>query len=291
ADLPRMREAGMSGAVFSVATNPFRRAGRRPEVLFANLADLRAGLEAAQGVTVVADHAGWAAARAAGRFGCFLAVQGANAFSSAADLGRIPGDVVTRVTLVHLTDSALGSTSSPLRLGRDRGLTTAGAEFVAAANQQRILVDLAHASRATFWAALDAHDPHLPPIVSHTGIWGAQPSWRNVDDDQIAAVADRGGVVGVMYHRGFLGRPSWRVGAEAVVRHLEHAIRVGGTDVAVLGSDWDGMIVTPRDMPTASELPVLVGAMLERGWAPERVRKVVGANYLRVMEAVRPGTA
>jgi membrane dipeptidase len=79
------------------------------------------------------------------------------------------------------------------------------------------------------------------------------------------------------------------VGAEAIVRHLEHAIAVGGEDVAVLGSDWDGLIVTPRDMPTARELPVLVQRMLARGWTEERVAKVLGGNYLRVMAEVRPG--
>ena len=290
ADVPRMREAGMSGAVFSIATNPFRASGRRAEAFGTNLPRLRAALEQDNQVQVVATAGDWRAARAAGRFACFLAVQGGNAFTSASDLDAIPGDIVTRVTLVHLTDSGLGATSSPLGRAerRGRGLTAAGAEFVSALNERRILVDLAHASRPTFWAALDIHDRDLPPIVSHTGVWAMRPSWRNVDDDQIRAVAGRGGVVGVMYHRGFLGKPFWRVGAEDVVRHLEHLVRVGGEDVACLGSDWDGMIVTPRDMPTASELPVLVDHMLRRGWPEPRIAKVLGANYLRVMEAVRP---
>jgi membrane dipeptidase len=112
-------------------------------------------------------------------------------------------------------------------------------------------------------------------------------SWRNVDDEQIRAIADRGGVVGIMYHRGFLGRPFWTVGAEAIVRHLEHAIAVGGEDVAALGSDWDGMIVTPRDMPTCLELPVLVEHMLDRRWPEARIRKVLGTNALRVIGTVQ----
>ena len=160
--------------------------------------------------------------------------------------------------------------------------------MVEALNARRILVDLAHASRATFFGALDAHDPTLPPVVTHTGVSGVQPSWRNLDDDQIRAIADRGGMIGIMYHRGFLGRPAHRVGAEAIVRHLEHAIAVGGEDVAALGSDWDGLIVTPRDMPTALELPVLVDRMLARGWADDRIRRVMGQNALRRITAARP---
>jgi membrane dipeptidase len=289
ADVPRMREAGMAGAVFSIATNPFRLSARRSAAFGANLVRLRSALERDADVRVVSTAGEWRAARAEGRFGCFLAVQGGNAFMSPADLEGPAGETVTRVTLVHLTDSGLGATSSPLGSRRTaRTLTAAGADFVAACNQRRILVDLAHASRPTFWAALDVHERDLPPIVSHTGVWAMRPSWRNVDDDQIRAIAGRGGVVGVMYHRGFLGKPSWRVGAEDVVRHLEHLIRVGGEDVACLGSDWDGMIVTPRDMPTAAELPVLVDHLLRRSWPEGRIAKVLGANYLRVMSTARP---
>jgi membrane dipeptidase len=276
ADLPRLAAAGLSGVVLSVATNPLRPAGGRTATLLANLSRLRAvlarpGAAGAGGLTV------------------YLAVQGGNAFDSADDVRSVPDGALLRVTLMHLTDSALGATSSPLGRSRGRGgLTAAGRALVGVLNERRILVDLAHASKPTFWQALDVHDPELPPVVSHTGVAGVQPSWRNLDDDQIRAVADRGGVVGIMYHRGFLGRPARRVGAEAIVRHLEHAITVGGEDVAALGSDWDGMIVTPRDMPTALDLPVLVDRMLARNWPEDRIRRVLGANALRLIAATRP---
>jgi membrane dipeptidase len=285
ADLPRLRAAGLSAVVLSIATNPARRRGTRTPVLLANLDRLQGKASAA----VIADLAGYRRARAQGRLAVFLAVQGGNAFDSAQDVRLVPDGALLRVTLMHLTDSALGATSSPLGRSRGRGgLTAAGRAMVEVLNERRILVDLAHASRATFFGALAAHDPALPPVVTHTGVSGVLPSWRNLDDDQIRAVADRGGVVGIMYHRGFLGRPARRVGAEAVVRHLEHAIDVGGEDVAALGSDWDGMIVTPRDMPTALELPVLVDRMLARGWPVDRITRVLGGNALRLIAAIRP---
>ena len=287
ADLPRMREAGLAGAVLSVATNPFRRAPRRTDVLLANLDRLRRTLAGYPDVEVVSGATSWRRARSARRLGCFLAVQGGNAIGRVEDLARLPEDVV-RVTLVHLTDSAVGATSSPLARRRMGGLTPFGRALVEALDDQSVLVDLAHVSRTGFWDAFDVHADGRPLIVSHTGLWGVQPSWRNLTDDQVRGIALTGGVVGVMYHRGFLGRPSWKVGAEAVVRHLEHAIAVGGEEVAALGSDWDGMIVPPRDMPTVSELPVLVDHMLRRGWRPERVARVLGGNWLRVVEAIRP---
>ena len=287
ADLPRMREAGMTGVVMSVATNPFRPARRRTEVLVANLARLRRTLEAEGGVAVVAGHAGYRAARVAGRLACFLAVQGANAWSRPEDVARTPD--VTRATLVHLTDSPLGASSSPLGRSRGRaGLTDLGRDYVAALNQARVLVDLAHVSRPGFWDALAAHDPDLPPVVSHTGVAGVRASWRNLDDDQIRAVAGRGGVVGIMFHRGFLGRPPWRVTADGVVAHLSHLIAVGGEDVAALGSDYDGMIVPPPGLRTVLGLPHLVERMEAAGFSEARLDRILGSNWLRVLEAARP---
>jgi membrane dipeptidase len=289
ADLPRMREAGMAGAVMSVATNPFRRAGRRTAVLVANLARLRRALEADPHTAVVTDHAGYRAARAEGRLACFLGVQGANAWSRPEDVARTPA--VIRATLVHLTDSPIGATSSPLGRSRGRaGLTPLGRDYVAALNDARVLVDLAHISRPGFWDALDAHHRDLPSVVSHTGVCGVHPSWRNLDDDQIRAVADRGGVVGVMFHRAFLGRPPWRVTAGAVVAHLAHLIAVGGEDVAALGSDYDGMIVPPRDLRTVLQLPALVDQMLAAGFSEDRIARVLGGNHLRVLRTVRPAS-
>jgi membrane dipeptidase len=238
-------------------------------------------------VAVVRDHAGYRAARADGRLACFMAVQGANAWSRPEDVARTPQ--VTRATLVHLTDSPLGATSSPLGRSRGRaGLTDLGRDYVTALNEARVLVDLAHISRRGLWDALDAHDPDLPPVVSHTGVCGVRPSWRNLDDDQIRAVAGRGGVIGIMFHRGFLGRPSWQVTADAVVAHLAHLVAVGGEDVAALGSDYDGMIVPPRELRTVLGLSVLVDHMLAAGFSEDRVGKVLGLNYLRLVATIRP---
>jgi len=275
ADLPRLRAAGLSGVVLSIATNPARRAGTRTATLLRNLARLQADVRRDR-------------SRGGDGMAVYLAVQGGNAFDSAEDVRLVPDGELLRVTLMHLTDSTLGATSSPLGRSRGRGgLTAAGRAMVEVLNERRILVDLAHASKPTFREALDAHDRSLPPVVTHTGVSGVRPSWRNLDDDQIRAVAGRGGVVGILYHRGFLDRPARRVGAETIVRHLEHAIAVGGEGVAALGSDWDGLIVTPRDMPTALELPVLVDRMLARKWPEDRIRRVLGANALRVIAAAR----
>src|SRR5207253_268524 len=132
------------------------------------------------GVAVVSDVAGYRRARAEGRMACFLAVQGGNAVD-AEDVASLP-EVVSRVTVVHLTRSALGSPARPGPLSR-HGLTPAGRAYVEALDARRIVVDLAHVNGPGFWDALAAHDPSAPVIVSHTGVRGVHDVWRNIDDD------------------------------------------------------------------------------------------------------------
>ena len=75
--------------------------------------------------------------------------------------------------------------------------------------------------------------------------------------------------------------------AETIVDHLAHIVEVVGDDFASLGSDWDGAIVPPRDLPTCLELPRLVECMLGRGWSSERIQKILGGNFLRALATLR----
>jgi membrane dipeptidase len=290
-DLPRLREARVTGAIWVITTNPWRDAVTRARVFELNLARLAAVLAACPGdVAIVRSAAEYRAAVAAGKHAAWIGVQGGNAFEH--DLGlldRVPDGWIVRVTVVHLSTSAFGATSAPSlrRTRRENGLTDLGREFVRRLDEKKIFVDLAHIHRAAFFDAVDAHDKSKPLIVTHTGVAGVHRHWRNLDDDQLRAVADTGGTVGVMYHVPFLGEPIGAGRASAIVDHLDHIVRTVGEDFASLGSDWDGAIVTPRDMPTCLELPRLVQIMLDRGWSADRVRKILGANFLRALAHLR----
>jgi len=285
-DLPRIREAGITGAVWSITKNPFRRRARRADVFAENLVRLREILAGcADDVALVRTRADYDRARRAGRHAACIGIQGGNALDAGGD---VPDDVV-RVTLVHLTSSTIGDTSSPLaRLGgRPTGLTPLGREYVARLNARRVFVDLAHISRAAFFDAVDVHDRTQPLMVSHTGVSGVRPHWRNVDDAQLRAVAETGGVVGVIYERGFLAAGS-PVTADAIAEHVAHIVRVAGEDTPALGSDWDGMITPPADLPSCLELPRVVERMLRRRLSPATIQKVLGGNFLRALATLRP---
>jgi membrane dipeptidase len=288
-DFPRVLEAQLSGAVWIVTTNPWRSAAGRTRTLLRNLDALR-GLVAsvADQLALVCSAAEYRQARAQGKHAAFVGIQGGNALDAGPEaIELLPERLVLLVTLVHLTSSRLGRTSSPLGVGGADGLSARGQELVRRLDSARIFVDLAHGSRRTFFDAVAAHDRSLPLLVSHTGVCGVTPHWRNLDDEQLRAVADTGGVVGVIYQAEFLGDP-WAHGrAGSIVAHLAHIVDTIGEDHAALGSDWDGAITTPEDMPSCLELPRLVALMLERGWSPGRVQKILGGNALRAIAALR----
>ena len=112
-------------------------------------------------------------------------------------------------------------------------------------------------------------------------------AYEHLDDEQLHAIADTGGTVGVIYHASFLGQPGVGDRATAVIDHLAHIVDVIGDDHASLGSDWDGAITPPRDLRTPLELPRLVEGMLRRGWTAERICKILGGNFLRSVAALR----
>ena len=285
ADLPRLREAQVSGAVWIVTTNPLRRAARRATTLAGNLRRLQGILGARDDVALVSSAADYRAARAAGRHAAWIGVQGGTAFDGDPDAVARAAGAVVLVTIVHLTSSHLGRTSAPG--GGDGPLADDGRALVAELNRHRILMDLAHINRRGFFDALAVHDRSQPAVVSHTGVTGVHPHWRNVDDEQLRAIADLGGTIGIIYEPTFLGDPKWRGRAARIVDHLRHVVETVGDDFASLGSDWDGAIVTPRDMPTCLELPRLVQLMLERGFTAERIGKILGGNWLRVVAHTR----
>ncbi len=288
-DIPRLRDVGIGSATWVITTNPLRSARGRRSAFAKNLPRLEALLAAhPSDVEIVRTYDEYRACRMRGRHAAFIGIQGGNAVDFDIEtLELLVPQRVLRVTLVHLYSSKLGTSSAPASNIHRHALSDFGASTVEFLNHHRIFVDLAHISREGFRLALERHDSKLPPIVTHTGVCGAYEHWRNLEDWQIRAIASRGGVIGVMFHTPFLVNGLRRGPLSAIVDHLEHVIQVGGEHAPALGSDWDGAIITPRDMPTCLELPRLVQEMLNRGWTESRIRNVLGENFLRSLRDLR----
>src|SRR5262249_32433165 len=131
---------------------------------------------------------------------------------------------------------------------------------VRACTDAGLLADVAHASKKTFWDMLEVSS--TPPFSSHSGADGVHPHPRNLDDDQIRALAARGGIVGVIFVAAYLGGAFCTL--ERVADHIEHVARVGGDDCVALGSDFDGFMPLPRGLRDAADLPRLTELLWRR---------------------------
>lgn len=289
ADLPRLEAASIDGALWILTTNPFRSARNRLRALVKNFEVLSAELYRPEAnAKIVRTYAEYVAARGTGHHAAFLGIQGANALSDEASASVFPLERLLLVTLMHLTDSDLGHSSSPLRFGERHGLSPRGRALIFELESRGVWLDLAHASKATFWDAVTAHDPSRPLIVSHTGFSGMTPHWRNLDDEQGRAIVESGGLLGVLFHSSFLGDPALGGSVSSIARHLKYGLERFGVESICLGSDWDGMIATPFDMPTCLELPRLVQALIDEGVNEANIRAILGGNFLRVLRQTRP---
>ncbi|TNF61554.1 MAG: hypothetical protein EP303_05450 [Deltaproteobacteria bacterium] len=285
ADFPTARDCGLGGATWVITTNPARSARGRRRAFEHNLRALRALLDDSPGITHVRTAKEFRAARRAGEHAAFIGIQGGNALDDGIEALELIADrSVLRVTLIHLTSSRLGASSAP-GSSRSAGLADFGRAYVERLNELHVGVDLAHISRRGFFDAVEVHDKSQPLFVTHTGLAGVYEHWRNITDEQLRIVADTGGTVGVMLHASFLGRRG--VSARTVVDHLAHIVDTVGEDHASIGTDYDGAIRPPKDLPGLWTLPRLVEEMLARGWSDVRIRKILGGNALRAIEALR----
>jgi membrane dipeptidase len=182
--------------------------------------------------------------------------------------------------LLHFSANAIGRPAKGRGADAAAGLTGFGRDVVRECERTGVIVDLAHINRRGYFDALELAT--LPPMVSHTGVLGVHQHWRNIDDEQLRGIADKGGCVGVIFARKYLGSAS----IEAVVDHIAHIIDVAGEDVPALGSDFDGFVVPPIGLEDVAAMPNLTVALSRRGISDRVLEKILGGNVLRVLDAV-----
>jgi membrane dipeptidase len=282
-DLPRLRDGGVAGQFFGFWTVPYPERGCAASV-HRQLDALDAAVARhPEQITWALTPEAIRAAQARGQVAALGGIEGGQAIEcDLAHIERFAARGVRYLGLLHFTANALGAPARGRGEDPDQGLTPLGVEAVRELERCGVVVDLAHINRKGFFDALAAGA--RPPMVTHTGVAGVHPHWRNIDDEQIRAVADRGGCIGIIFARRFLGGRS----LEAVVDHLLHVIEVAGEDVPALGSDFDGFVVPPVGLEDVACLPNLTVALARRGVPVRVLEKVLGGNVLRVLGDVPP---
>ena len=158
--------------------------------------------------------------------------------------------------------------------GSDQGLKPFGYEFLAEMENLGVIADVSHLSDPGFWDVCRA--AKKPFVASHSSCRALWPHRRNLTDEQIKALADRGGIAGVNFYADFLGDSPTTHTAD-IVRHMKHMRNVGGLEVVALGSDFDG-IDCPLEMVDASGMGGLLREMEKAGFTQREIEAITWKN-------------
>ncbi|WP_375737481.1 dipeptidase [Pseudomonas boanensis] len=186
-------------------------------------------------------------------------------------------DAGFRITgLTHFFDNEVGGSAHGLEKG---GLTPFGRRVIAQLEEKKMIVDLAHASRALIDDVLAMAE--RPVLVSHTGVVGTCPGSRNLTDKHLQGIAATGGIIGIGYWDAAVCETS----VAAIVRAIRYTADKVGVEHVALGSDFDGTVHTPFD---TSGLAQLTQGLQEAGFSEADIAAIMGGNVRRLLLEALP---
>lgn len=165
-----------------------------------------------------------------------------------------------------------------------KGLTKDGVRLIEKMNEMGITLDLSHLNEKSFWQAIDL--TQLIPIATHSNARSLTDHPRNLRDEQLKAISERDGVVGIVFYNSFLKTKNSPPTLEDIFEHTDYIINLCGENHVGIGTDFDGGRICefPKEINRISKLSLVTNYFLGRGYSRERVEKIMGRNFLRVMK-------
>ena len=138
------------------------------------------------------------------------------------------------------------------------GLSVFGKELIKEMDRLGVVVDISHLNIDGFWDVMK--ESSKPIIASHSNVRALTDHPRNLHDDQIQALAERGGLVGMNFCAAFLNKKEAEASVNDVLDHIEHIAGLVGSDHIALGSDFDGITMRPKELKSVKEVPLVTRA-------------------------------
>ena len=234
-----------------------------------------------------------------GLFSLFLGLENGSPLGDSEDafeiLQKLYNAGVRYITLCHSTSNQICD-SCASATPRWNGLSPFGKRLIAEMNRIGMLVDVSHISDSAFYDVLACSTK--PVVATHSSCRALAEHPRNMTDDMIRELAARGGVIQINFYPIFLDsefaarfsssdnlaleRPSYKIIAD----HIDHVVSLVGVEHVGIGSDYDGIEVTPDGMEDISMMPKLFDELRSRGYSEEDLEKIAGGNFFRVLEQV-----
>lgn len=168
----------------------------------------------------------------------------------------------------------------------NRGLTPLGVQAVKRMEDLGMIVDVSHANEKTFWDIYE--NTEKPFIASHSNVYSLCPVKRNLKDDQIKAIAQRGGVIGMNSVLEFID--SENPTAEKFIDHIDYIADLVGIDHIGFGFDFceflDGVYDAPEGIRDATQIPNFINLLSKRGYKEEDIKKIAWGNFERVIKSI-----
>ncbi len=213
------------------------------------------------------------------RIGFLIAVEGAEPLEDVEDLHLFYKLGVRSLQLTWNFDNKYGATCMSKK---DYGLTGDGEELVQLCNELGVIIDLSHASKRTSIEAIETSK--LPVIVSHANVKGVNSHARNLDDEQLEALKNNGGVVGATFIPPSLGdHPSYRKLAD----HIMYIHERFGAEIIAIGTDLFGLLNVdePEGLEDITGIAWLWDELRSRGLSDKDIEKIAYLNAMRVIRA------
>ena len=282
-DFPRLKEGGVSAQFFALFTDTVL-IEKATEHTLRLLAAVESAISRSGGQARLALSASdIREAKAAGKLAIVLTIEGGEAIGES--FQTLQDFYARGVRLMTLTWNRINAIGRGAEHPGPDGLTPFGLEVIAEMENLGMIVDASHLCDQALDELLAV--AHRPIVASHSNAKTVCDHRRNLDDAHLKAIAATGGLIGVTFAGVFVDPDPARVTIERVVDHVDHIVSVVGVDHVGLGTDFDGF-TAPYGlvMSDCTGLGDLSATLLARGYTASEVAKIMGQNWLRVIEDV-----
>ena len=281
-DLPRLRQGGVDVQFFAIFVGPEN--NMQPVSYTKEIITLfkEAMTKHSSQICHVKNYSDIQNALSSNRLCAVLTIEGGEAINGSID--QLEDYYRRGVRALTLTWNGRNELADGVGLGREAGgLTILGRQVVQRMSEIGMIIDVSHISQPSFWDVLS--EVKVPLAASHSNCYSLCSHPRNLTDEQVKAIAVRGGVIGVTYVPQFIDPDC--ASLDRLLDHIEHLHKVGGISCIGLGSDFDGIDSTITGLEHAGvAVPNIISRLRKRGFSSVEIDKILGDNWLRLFKDV-----
>ncbi len=285
-DFPKLRRGGVDGAFFALYIPA--EMDSDADVAFAYSKELLHAVE--RTVEANPDKAAFAVSarqasenQAEGLFSVFLGLENGSPIGSSLErLEWFHKAGIRYVTLCHTGNNLICDSCATVEK-RWNGLSPFGREVVAEMNRLGMLVDVSHISDKAFFDVLECSS--RPVVATHSCCRALADHPRNMTDEMIRVLAAAGGVIQINFYPVFLDSSYETVNPSCggIADHIDHVVELAGIDHVGLGSDYDGIEITPEGMEDISGFHKVLDELSLRGYSESDICKIASGNFFRIL--------